>query len=452
MAPSRLAAVFLAVIAIHVSAAQTTASPVPAPPGYRLVGAEDVREETQEFPTGPLDRERVTGLRWQLLYDALPGLTRSPLDILRHYVTTAERRGGFRLFGYVDDLGGKVTAFVPAARPLWIEATPGDNGAGIEVVIVEETVPVVRKLAVPAERIPGRWVAPVFNLSVYAPADRADVTRVFNEVAAHWRAAAALVPPMGAGYRVAMAPMDEVGPRGPAPMDFQLIAGIRYQACAACAISEASESRRLVGIAINDPAKAADPAIVSGPDGTEWFAWRPVRVESPTMTRTRDGRVLLTLENRPPLWLPVSREAFLTAQVAALDRTTGSIPDAKKVRDEQEAAIREIEKIDPAAAKVARAALAAAPAMGDVRVATNPLRAQLIEELTRLSPEDRRKPAVQDDGGQVVLVNPAYFQPGGARARPHVAVVTLSDAQDYFLVDLIDRLKSVDWRWLVGER
>lgn len=450
MAPGRLALAVVAVLGLDVSGASQVQPLLPGPPGYQLVDSSESPAETEEFSVSPLGRQRVTGRRLYLLYEPRPLLRKRPLDILRHYVSVVEARGGSRLFGYVDDVGGQLWLHVPAPKPIWIDARPSESGAGLEIIMIEETTPEARRLPIPAERIEGRWGSDDSDLSMYAASDRPHLKTLFDRTAARWRSTKPLTPPMGATFSVITPSREDAPVTGPLPFDMLLIARPRFQSCADCPVEQANEGRRLVDVSINQPEKAATQSGYEGPNDEEWFEWHVESQETPTIVRTRDGRLMITQPNRPSPWIPVTQEAFLRAQIASLDAAARP-PDLKKALAEQEEAIRAIEKLDPAAAKAARAAMAEAlSTMGDVKGGLAPERARLEEELKGLSSEDRRKPATLPGGAALVRKNPGYFRTDLAATVPQLVVVTYAAPQDYFLVDLVDRLKSaVEWTWLV---
>lgn len=454
MSRGRSAALGLLLIAIsrlYVSADQAPPGLAP-PPGYREADQSEVAErETHELPTGPLDRETVTGRSWVTNYDALPAMRKRPLDVLRHYVALAETRGGLRLGGYVTDEGGSTVVFVPGPRPLWAYIVVGDEGQGVEVRFVEETTPRVRRFSVPADRLPGQWNPDQPDVSAYPATLRAGVTAHFSLVASIWRAADILRQPKGGAFSVAMPPIESVPETGPLPVVTTLLVRPRSQACESCPQNPDGEARRLVAITINEPEVAAKVLELKDGQGRVMYEWRPASRPSATMTRTRDRHMVLTREGRPALWLPVSRAAYLQAQIAALDGMGRDVPDAARIRAEQEAAIRDLEKIDPAAAKAARAALAATP-IPDMRAVTSVQRTELAEALAALTEKERAAPARLEDGTEIVIRNPAFFDGAAPRVLPQVVVVTYAEAQDYALADLVDRLMSVDWRPLLAGR
>jgi hypothetical protein len=454
MSRGRSAALGLFLIAIsrlYVSAAQVPLG-LAAPPGYRETDQSEVAErETHELPTGPLDRETVTGRSWITNYDALPALRRRPLDVLRHYVSLAEARGGLRLGGYVTDEGGSTVVFVPAPRPLWAHIVVEAEGEGVEVRFVEETTPRARRFSVPSDRLPGQWNADQPDLSAYPTTLRPAVGAHFSQVSAMWRAADPLRQPKGGAFSVAMPSIESVPETGPVPVVTTLLVRPRSQACESCPQNPDGEARRLVAITINEPEVAAKALELKDAQGHVIYEWRPAARPNATTTRTRDRHVVLTREGRPALWLPVSRAAYLQAQIAAVDGMGRDVPDAAKIRAEQEAAIRDLEKIDPAAAKAARAAIAATP-IPDMRAVTGVQRAELTEALAALSEKERAEPARLEDGTEIVIRNPAFFDAAAPRVVPQVVVVTYAEAQDYALADLVDRLMSVDWRPLLAGR
>ena len=241
---------------------------------------------------------------------------------------------------------------------------------------------------------------------------------------------------------------DSVPEHGPVPLSISATVLLRFQDCASCQVREASESRRMLGVEIN----RLETAVVSLPfrdtAGHPMFEWRPAQSVSADITRTRGGHLVMTRPGRPALWLPVSHEAYIRAQLTEYSRVGQNMPDLAKAAAEQEQALRELEKIDPAAAKEARAALRAA-GQPTLAAGANPLVAMLTEELNGLSPEDRRKPATLADGAAIVVRNPAYDDPSLPRTAAQVIVLTFESPQDYFLEDVIDRLKALDWSGLM---
>jgi hypothetical protein len=453
MVPSRLAASGLVLIlsGLYVSAAQVPQG-LAAPVGYRQADRSEVVDaDTQELPTGPLDREIVTGRSWVSLYDALPGARRRPLDVLRHYVNLAESGGGLRLGGYVTDEGGSTVVWIPGVRPLWAYIVVSEEGQGIEVRFIEESSPRPRRFIVPSDRLAGQWNADQPDVSAYRAELRPAVTSIFQQVAAMWRGSAPLNEPKGGAYSVAMPPVEAVAESGPLAMLTTLLVRPRSQACESCAPNPDGEARRLVTVSVNAPETAVGALDLKDSQGRVLYEWRPATRSGPASTKTRDRHLVLTREGRPPLWLPVSRAAHIQAQIAALDDMGRDTVDMAKVRAEQEAALKAMEKIDPAAAKAARAALEATPMPTMVGVADGH-RAQLAEALASLSEKERGEPAVLQDGTEIVVLNPAYFDRSAPRAMPQVVVVTYAEPQDYALADLVDRLTSVDWRPLLAPR
>ena len=66
-----------------------------------------------------------------------------------------------------------------------------------------------------------------------------------------------------------------------------------------------------------------------------------------------------------------------------------------------------------------------------------------------LTPEGRRKPAFLPNGAALVTTNPAYFRKDLPPGAPQLIVVTYAEPQSYYFVDLVDRLKAVEWAWLL---
>lgn len=430
------------------SAAQNPPVPFAPPVGYVVGDAADVTEETVDFSTGPLARESVRGRRWQVFYEAIPGARRRPIAITRHYLTQVEARGGSRLFGYMGEGGGQVWAHVPGPKPLWLQVAAGNDGDGIELTVVEELSPRERRLPVPAERLDGRWRPDVVNLAAYPASFRPTLQRSLTEVSALLRAVPLLAPPAGAAWAVVTGYDDSVPERGPVPLSMAAIVLLRFQDCASCPVHDESEGRRMLSVEINRPETAVVSLSFRDPAGRTMFEWRPEQSVSADITRTRGGHLVMTRPGRPPLWLPVSHEAYIRAQLAEYSTLGQRMPDMAKALAEQEQALRELEKTDPAAAKEARAALRAAgtPAL---TAGANPAVAMLTEELNGLSPEDRRKPAALADGATIVVTNPAYDDPALPRTAAQVIVVRFESPQDYFLEDVVDRLKPLDWSGLM---
>lgn len=378
----------------------------PAPDGYRVID-EDGGNGTGDF----VFARGVTGRQLRRTLEAPDGAQVSTLGVARHFAERLRTQGGVMFADRINHGGGRLEGRIPGERPVWLHVDITDEGRSIGMVAIEqEPGAPATDLPVGETRIPGAWGVGE-NLYNMTAADRPAAMAVRTAVAS--LVAPVLSPYLGWAWRASTEDLADVTLAAPGAFPYRVhVFGLmRSQECPACPIITDTHGVTMVRLEINyvEALGERDQATLVA----EGFFLEP---------SFGDDRRLFTRQGRPPLWVPVTREAYLQARVRFAERIGGSAStEMDAAVAEFEAAMKELEKTNPAAARQARAEFEASRAL--MRRQTADGATALRDELASLSNSDRRAPATDPVGRRVVRLNAAYFEPGRPKTAVHFLVL-----------------------------
>jgi hypothetical protein len=444
---SRRIPVLLGLAVLVTAAAQKPASfeRFPPPSGYALVNETRAQNANEMVELSNLDNVYITGNVYRATYRATLPVPPKPIDVLRHYRDLVSSQNGIREMGIVYDYGGSLIARVPGSPAVWVYATLDMERRRLEVRLIEEITSSKTALPVPPEQIPGRWILPAQIGVGVGTAERPQAQAATTRIVSLLQSLPALGSIRGAELAVTTAPVPRATARASgdpaAAWRAQVFFRRLAQECRTCPIRHTPDMNEDIDVRANDLSSVFEPLNQVDPAGRSMFAAPGTERLSPQVMRTAALDFIVTRPGRPPLWLPVSREDFLRAQVQHLRpqaaQANAQVAERMKRREE---AIRVLEKADPAAAKEVRTQLDA-PMASINQVATEQER-MINEEIGRMSPVERAAPAMDPNGRAIVALNPAYADPTLARGTPQFLVWRFRPVSELLVADYLDRVRT----------
>lgn len=426
---------------------------LPAPPiEYALDGEPERTDSSARFNYDTLGWVNITGDVWTATYVPRAGLTRAPLDVLRHYRDQIDLRKGRRLLSIVGSdedgqvSGGQMAAHIPGTPPLWMEVHVEREQIHVTLIVQRTAEPVT--LPVPPERTPGRWSPDPVPGGAIQAADRPALGSALAALSRFFREAPMLSAPRGFDAGLSIDPTQDgygITLAGTHGATATLHLAEVFQPCDTCGPRRADEGGTFVSVHVNDLARVLTQA-VDDEQGQPMYEVDGVLDPAKAVTRLHGGNLVVVRPGAAPLWTPVTREAYLKARIKdARARIAKGDQDVAAGLKEQEAVLKEIEKTNPAMAREVRAQMAEAlkhmPAAGD----DHPAVAPFLRELASLSDKEKAAPAEGSEGRRIVRLNPAYVDRGRAPGAPQALVVEFGRSQAFYYRDIVERMKGLDW-------
>jgi hypothetical protein len=149
----------LVVLMAAVAPPQKTAAAVPLTARVALPDGYASEQDTES--DGAFNFAQVPWIRGHILRRFVQaGDDKStPLTIVGHFASEIHGRGGVVLNDRFNNLTGRIDGRIPGPKPVWLHAEVSDEGGVIDVVLLEERVPVPREIPLEEQNVPGTWTA-----------------------------------------------------------------------------------------------------------------------------------------------------------------------------------------------------------------------------------------------------------------------------------------------------
>jgi hypothetical protein len=326
---------------------------IPVPDGYSV--EQDV-EANDRRNFGPV--QNVNGHILRRFVQAGDDGPSSPAAIAAFYANFVIDQQGVVIADTANDTVGAFDGRLPGAKPVWLHVDINSAGGILDVIALEETATPLTPVPVPERQLAGAWIVEPLPASLPVSLREA-ATRARDAVAA--ALSASVQPPRGWQWHIAV----DTGADGALAVR---VDGARvWQTCATCATTADAERTVLMRVTFSRPEAVADRDAATAPEAGLFVApqMAGTGTVTPFVTPFHDGTRVLVTSSTAPLFAPVTRERYLSAQAAAARRSDAAL--AATV-DAQVAALAPAERTAPAADRYGRAIVQANPAAGPFAV------------------------------------------------------------------------------------